>query len=73
MLNSALSLFDNRVLFDEPLKYVAKLRELKKGRSLLLLKTEMEGGHGGKTGRDSSIDETALNYSFIMKICKIKF
>ena len=67
------SLFDNRVLFDEPLKYVAKLRDFKKDKNVLLLKTEMEGGHGGKTGRDSSIDEITFDYSFILKISKIKF
>ncbi len=67
------SLFDNRVLFDEPLKYVAKLRELKRDKNILLLKTEMEGGHGGKSGRDSSIEETSLDYSFILKISKTKF
>ena len=66
------SLFDNRVLFDEPTKYVAKLREYKNNNNLLLLKTEMEGGHGGKTGRDSSIEEVAFDYSFILKIIKAK-
>ena len=54
------SLFDNRVLFDEPTKYVAKLRQYKKDKNLLLLKTEMKGGHGGKSGRDSGIEEMAL-------------
>ena len=66
------SLFDNRVLFDEPTKYVAKLRECKKDNNLLLLKTEMEGGHGGKTGRDAGIEEVAFDYSFILKIVKAK-
>ncbi len=64
------SLSDNRVLFDEPLKYVAKLREYKKDNNILLLKTEMEAGHGGKTGRDSGIEEIALDYAFILKITK---
>ena len=62
------SLFDNRVLFDEPTKYVAKLRAYKKDNNLLLLKTEMAGGHGGKTGRDSGIEEIAFDYSFILKM-----
>jgi len=62
------SLFDNRVLFDEPTKYVAKLRDYKKDNNLLLLKTEMAGGHGGKTGRDSGIEEIAFDYSFILKM-----
>ena len=66
------SLFDNRVLFDEPTKYVAKLREYKKDKNFLFLKTEMEGGHGGKTGRDAGIMEVAIDYSFIWKIVKSK-
>ena len=66
------SLFDNRVLFDEPTKYVAKLRDYKKDNNVLLLKTEMEGGHGGKTGRDSGIEEVAFDYSFILKYGKSK-
>ncbi len=66
------SLFDNRVLFDEPTKYVAKLRQFKKDKNILLLKTEMKGGHGGKSGRDSSIEETAFDYSFILKMTNIK-
>ena len=41
------SLSDNRVLFDEPLKFTAKLREYKTDNNLLLLKTEMNAGHGG--------------------------
>ena len=66
------SLFDNRVLFDEPTKYVAKLRQFKTDKNILLLKTEMEAGHGGKTGRDASIEELAQDFSFILKISKIK-
>ena len=67
------SLFDNRVLFDEPTKYVAKLRQFKTDKSILLLKTELAGGHGGKTGRDSGIEEVAFDYSFIFKVSKTKF
>ena len=66
------SLFDNRVLFDEPTKYVAKLRQFKKDKNILLLKTEMEAGHGGKTGRDASIEELSQDFSFILKISQIK-
>ena len=66
------SLFDNRVLFDEPTKYVAKLRQYKKDKNVLLLKTEMKGGHGGKSGRDSGIEEMAFDYSFILKMSKTK-
>ena len=62
------SLSDNRVLFDEPAKFTAKLREYKTDNNLLLLKTEMNAGHGGKSGRDGAIEEMALDYSFILKI-----
>ena len=62
------SLNDNRVLFDEPTKFVAKLRDYKTDNNLLLLKTEMKAGHGGKTGRDSAIEEIALDYAFALKI-----
>ena len=62
------SLSDNRVLFDEPAKFTAKLREYKTDNNLLLLKTEMNAGHGGKTGRDSAIEEVALDYAFALKV-----
>jgi len=62
------SLSDNRVLFDEPVKFTAKLREYKLDNNLLLLKTEMNAGHGGKSGRDGAIEEIALDYAFALKI-----
>ena len=64
------SLSDNRVLFDEPAKFTAKLRDLKTDNNLLLLKTEMNAGHGGKSGRDGAIEEIALDYAFALKISK---
>tara|TARA_B100000989_G_scaffold290344_1_gene263379 strand:+ start:6842 stop:8932 length:2091 start_codon:yes stop_codon:yes gene_type:complete len=62
------SLSDNRVLFDEPAKFTAKLRDIKTDNNLLLLKTEMEAGHGGKSGRDGTIEDIAIDYGFILKI-----
>ena len=62
------SLSDNRVLFDEPAKFTAKLRDYKTDNNLLLLKTEMNAGHGGKSGRDAAIEEIALDYVFALKI-----
>ena len=64
------SLSDNRVLFDEPTKYTAKLRDLKTDKNIQLLKTEMNAGHGGKSGRDGAIEEIALDFAFILKITK---
>ena len=63
------NLKDVRVIFDEPTKFTAKLRQYKTDKNLLLLKCELEdAGHGGKSGRDSAIEEMAFNYSFILKI-----
>jgi oligopeptidase B len=62
------SLSDNRVLFDEPTKFTAKLRDYKTDNNLLLLKTEMNAGHGGKSGRDGAIEEIAIDYAFALKI-----
>ncbi len=64
------SLSDNRVLFDEPTKFTAKLRDYKTDNNLLLLKTEMNAGHGGKSGRDGAIEEIAFDYAFALKIAK---
>ena len=64
------SLSDNRVLFDEPAKYTAKLRDFKTDKNILLLKTEMEAGHGGKSGRDGQIEEIAVDYAFAISLTK---
>jgi len=64
------SLSDNRVLFDEPAKFTAKLRDYKTDNNFLLLKTEMNAGHGGKSGRDGAIEEIAIDYAFALKISK---
>jgi len=62
------SLSDNRVLFDEPAKFTAKLRDFKTDNNLLLFKCEMDAGHGGKSGRDAAIEEVAFDYAFALKI-----
>ena len=57
-------------LFDEPAKFTAKLKRVsKQTTTLLLLKTEMDAGHGGKSGRDGAIEEIALRLCF----CYLKF
>ncbi len=66
------SLFDNRVLYSEPVKYIAKLRDLKDDQNIQLLKCKMEAaGHGGMSGRDNAITELSEEYSFILKNAKI--
>ena len=67
------SLFDSRVLYSEPVKYVAKLRELKDDKNLQLLKCKMNAAsHGGPSGRDNSIKELAEEFSYILKTAEIK-
>ena len=66
------SLFDNRVLYSEPVKYIAKLRDVKDDGNIQLLKCKMEAaGHGGMSGRDNAITELAEEYSFILKTANI--
>ena len=66
------SIFDNRVLYSEPVKYIAKLREVKEDNNNQLLRCKMEAaGHGGMSGRDNAIKELAEEYSFILKNAKI--
>jgi oligopeptidase B len=60
-------LHDPRVAYWEPAKYVAKLRTLKTDDNLLLLKTNMDAGHGGATGRYDRLRETAFEYTFFLE------
>ncbi|WP_313814127.1 S9 family peptidase [Glutamicibacter sp.] len=60
------SLNDTRVLYVEPAKWVAKLREVGTGRQPIVLKTEMDGGHGGASGRYESWKSRAWDYAFIL-------
>ncbi|WP_428332477.1 S9 family peptidase [Novosphingobium sp.] len=57
---------DPRVTYWEPAKWVAKLRELKTDGNMLLLKTNMGAGHGGKSGRFESLKEVAEEFAFIL-------
>jgi oligopeptidase B len=59
-------LHDSQVQYWEPAKWVARLRELKKGDQLLLLKTNMDAGHGGASGRFKQFHEIALDYAFLL-------
>lgn len=59
---------DPRVSYWEPAKWVAKLRALKTDHNLLLLKTNMDAGHGGASGRYERIRETALDYAFLLTV-----
>ncbi len=57
---------DPRVTYWEPAKWVAKLRKLKTDDNVLLLKTNMGAGHGGKSGRFEGLREDAEEYAFLL-------
>ncbi|TMX03646.1 hypothetical protein EJD97_015028 [Solanum chilense] len=58
---------DPRVMYSEPAKFVAKLREMKTNDNLLLFKCEMGAGHFSKSGRFEKLQEDAFTYTFILK------
>jgi len=61
-------LHDSQVQYWEPAKWVAKLRELKTDTNKLYLKTNMEAGHGGASGRFESLKEDAEEYAFLLDL-----
>ena len=61
-------LHDSQVQYWEPTKWVAKLRALKTDDNLLLLKTNMEAGHGGASGRFERYKLVALEYAFLLQL-----
>ena len=65
-------LHDSQVQYWEPAKWVAKLRALKTDSNPLYLKTEMEAGHGGVSGRFKHHRTTALEYAFFLDLIGIK-
>ncbi len=60
------SFHDSQVMYWEPAKYVARLRTLKTDDHRLLLKTDMDAGHGGASGRYDALRETAYDYAFLL-------
>jgi len=57
---------DPRVTYWEPAKWAAKLRSVKTDDNVLLLKTNMGAGHGGKSGRFESLREGAEEHAFVL-------
>jgi oligopeptidase B len=64
-------LHDSQVQYWEPAKWIAKLRNVKKGGKKLLLHTNMTAGHGGASGRFEALKETARDYAFIFDLEEI--
>ena len=63
---------DSQVQYWEPAKWVAKLRAMKTDQNRLLLKTNMDAGHGGASGRFKRFGEIAFHYTFILDLAGIK-
>jgi oligopeptidase B len=61
-------LHDSQVQYFEPAKWVAKLRDMKTDKNVLLLKTDMAYGHGGASGRFDYLKDIALVYAFMFKL-----
>ncbi|MCA1779435.1 MAG: S9 family peptidase [Xanthomonadaceae bacterium] len=59
-------LWDSQVQYWEPAKWVARLRELKTDDNPLLFHVNMDAGHGGQSGRFRRLEQTALEYAFIL-------
>jgi len=64
-------LHDSQVQYWEPAKWVAKLRDLKTDNNVLLLDTDMEAGHGGKSGRYKRFVDRAKEYAFLLDLAGI--
>ena len=63
-------LHDSQVQYWEPAKWVAKLRELKTDNNQLLLYTDMEAGHGGKSGRFKHFEDIAREFAFLIGLAE---
>ena len=61
-------LHDSQVQYWEPAKWVARLRDRKTDDNLLILKTDMQAGHSGKTGRFQRLEDDALYYTFFLQL-----
>lgn len=65
-------LHDSQVQYWEPAKWVAKLRDVKTSDNQLLMYTDMDSGHGGKSGRFKAYEDIALEYAFVLALAEKK-
>ena len=65
-------LWDSQVQYWEPAKYVARLRDVNTGKYLIVFRTNMEAGHGGKSGRFRRFRESAEMYAFMLDQLQVK-
>jgi oligopeptidase B len=65
-------LHDSQVQYFEPAKWVAKLREYRTDKNRLIMKTNMEAGHGGASGRYSAYEEVAEEYAFLVDLAGLE-
>ena len=66
------SLHDASVSYWSPAKWTAKLRALKTDNNILMLKTNMSGGHGGSSGRYDYLEEIAFEFAFCLDMLGIQ-
>jgi oligopeptidase B len=59
---------DSQVQYWEPAKWVAKLREFNQSKNMILLRTNMDSGHGGASGRLDALQELAETWSFLLML-----
>ena len=64
--------YDSQVQYWEPLKWTAKLREMRTDENVLILDMDMDTGHGGTTGRFKRYRNTAKEYAFLLMLEGIK-
>lgn len=65
-------LHDSQVQYFEPAKWVARLREMNTGDSVILFHIDMDTGHGGASGRFEALKEVAMDYAFLLDLEGIK-
>ena len=65
-------LYDTQVLYVEPAKWTAKLRAMKTDNNRLILRTNMEAGHAGASGRYKRWRDVAFEYAFLLDLAGFK-